>query len=92
MTIELRGVPDASCLSITVSGIEAQQDGSALAATIRGGTRWSATPLVAVSDRAPPRDQVRGRLAGFDEHLAKSDRAALLRTLEDALKRARGAA
>ncbi len=78
---------------VIVSDLEQPaRDGLALAATIRGGTRWRATPMVALSDRATPRDQVHGRLAGFDKHLAKSDRKALLSALEDTLNRARGAA
>ena len=78
---------------VIVSDLEQPaRDGLALAATIRGGTRWRATPMVAVSDRASPRDQVRGRLAGFDDHVAKSDRKALLSALEDTLNRARGPA
>ena len=86
---QLHGIED---VFVIVSDLEQPaRDGLALAATIRGGTRWRATPMVAVSDRASPRDQVRGRLAGFDDHVAKSDRKALLSALEDTLNRARGA-
>lgn len=76
-----------------VSDIEtAAQGGLELAETLRGGTQWRDTPMVALSAQATPRDQVRARLAGFDDHVVKSDRKALLRALEALLGLARGAA
>ena len=58
----------------------------------QGGTRWSATPMVALSSHASPRDLDRGRQAGFTDYVAKFDRDALLYALQQTLSEQKGAA
>jgi two-component system chemotaxis sensor kinase CheA len=78
---------------VIISDIEMpDMDGFAFAQTIKGGSRWSATPILALSSYASPQYLARGRSAGFDDYVAKSDRDALLQAVQDTLSQARGAA
>ncbi len=55
-------------------------------------SRWSNTPMVALSSFASPNDLARGREVGFTDYVSKNDRDALLHTLQDTLAEVRGAA
>jgi two-component system chemotaxis sensor kinase CheA len=67
---------------VIVSDIEMpEMDGYAFAETVRSSPRWQEKPLVALSSLADPEHIERGRQAGFLEHVAKSDRRALLAIL-----------
>jgi two-component system chemotaxis sensor kinase CheA len=71
---------------VIVSDIEMPgMSGYELAETLRGKTRWSRTPLVALSSHASPQDMERGRAAGFCDYVAKFDRETLLDTLHETL-------
>jgi two-component system chemotaxis sensor kinase CheA len=60
-------------------------DGFDFVAEIRREGPWTALPVVALSSRASPKDLVRGRLAGFTDHVAKFDRDRVLDALGHAL-------
>jgi two-component system chemotaxis sensor kinase CheA len=60
-------------------------DGFGLVAEIRRGGPWSALPVVALSSRSSPKDLLRGRAAGFTDHVAKFDRDRVLAALARAL-------
>jgi len=60
-------------------------DGFGLVAEIRREGAWSALPVVALSSRASPKDVMRGRVAGFTDHVAKFDRDRVLAALTRAL-------
>ena len=78
---------------VIVSDIEMPgMSGFEFAQAIRKDTRWHATPLVALSSHASPRDLDRGRQAGFTDYVAKFDRDALLFTLSQTLSETKGAA
>ena len=67
-----------------ISDIEMpEMNGFELARALRAGGGWAALPLVALSGRATEADRARAMEAGFNEHVAKFDRDALL----DALRR-----
>ncbi len=71
---------------VIVSDIEMPgMSGLEFAQTIRRGTRWQDTPLIALSSYATTRDLDRGRQAGFNDYVAKFDRDALLYTLSQTL-------
>ncbi len=67
-------------------------NGFEFARKVRAETRWSATPMVALSSHTAPQDLARGRDAGFNDYVAKMDRDGLLQTLSEALSEMRGAA
>ena len=78
---------------LIISDIEMpDMNGFEFATTVKTGSRWQNTPLVALSSHATPKDLDRGRTAGFNDYVAKFDRYALLDTLSEALGRERGAA
>ncbi len=78
---------------IIISDIEMPgMNGFEFAEAVRSNTRWSETPLVALSCYANPNDMARGRAAGFTDYVAKFDRDTLLTTLRDTLMDVRGAA
>ncbi|HKH00350.1 MAG TPA: hybrid sensor histidine kinase/response regulator, partial [Bradyrhizobium sp.] len=56
-------------------------DGFQLAETVRADERTAKLPIIAVSAVSSPEAQERGRLAGFDSHVLKSDRQGLLAAL-----------
>jgi two-component system, chemotaxis family, sensor kinase CheA len=67
---------------VIVSDIEMPgMNGFQFAEAVRKDSRWSATPIVALSSYAGNRDFDRGRAAGFSDYVAKFDRDALLSIL-----------
>ncbi len=71
---------------IIVSDIEMPgMDGFEFAETIKNDGTWQNTPLVALTSHATPKDFERGRIAGFDDYVAKFDRDALLTALSESL-------
>lgn len=78
---------------VIISDIEMpDMNGFEFAAEVRKNARWSETPMVALSSHANPKDMARGRQAGFDDYVPKTDRDALLKALEQTLIHVRGAA
>jgi two-component system chemotaxis sensor kinase CheA len=71
---------------IVVSDIEMpDMDGFALATTLRESGAWESLPLIALSGRIDPDLMRRGREAGFNDYVGKSDREALLASLRECL-------
>ncbi len=71
---------------IIISDIEMpEMNGYEFAETVRNGSHWASVPMVALSSNASPTDVERGREVGFDDYVAKSDRNALIQTLEQTL-------
>ncbi|WP_042694695.1 response regulator, partial [Azospirillum sp. B506] len=62
------------------------------AEAVRHGSRWQSVPMVALSSHASARDLDRGRIAGFNDYVAKFDRDALLFALQQTLTDQKGAA
>jgi two-component system chemotaxis sensor kinase CheA len=60
--------------------------------SVKKDARWQATPIIALSSHAGPKDIARGRSVGFDDYVAKYDRDGLVHTLNEALAELRGAA
>jgi two-component system chemotaxis sensor kinase CheA len=58
-----------------------EMDGFQLAEKVRADERTAKLPIIAVSAVSSPEAQERGRLAGFDSHVLKSDRQGLLAAL-----------
>ena len=78
---------------VIISDIEMPgMNGFDFARKVTTDTRWSKTPIVALSSFSNPSDLARGREAGFKDYVAKTDRDALLHTLHDTLAELRGAA
>ncbi|MFD1625450.1 chemotaxis protein CheW [Azospirillum griseum] len=78
---------------VIVSDIEMPgMSGFDFAETVRHGSRWQRVPMVALSSHASPRDLDRGRIAGFNDYVAKFDRDALLFALQQTLTEHKGAA
>jgi two-component system, chemotaxis family, sensor kinase CheA len=50
------------------------------------GSRWNQVPVIALSSHASPRDLARGHEVGFSDYVPKSDRDALLETLNWTLR------
>lgn len=70
---------------VIVSDIEMPgMDGFGFAAACRAGGPWQATPIVALTSHATPRDVARGREVGFTGYVGKLDRASLLEALSQA--------
>ena len=61
-------------------------DGYAFAMAVKSDQEWRGLPLVALTSRSEPKDIARGREAGFDEYVVKSDRDRLIEVLENKLK------
>ncbi len=68
---------------IIISDIEMpDMDGYEFAQKVKENeSQWKGIPLLALSSHAMPQDLVRGKAAGFDDYLAKSDRDVLLKTI-----------
>jgi two-component system chemotaxis sensor kinase CheA len=62
-------------------------DGLELVRRLRSGGRWAGLPIIALSSRAGARDIEAGRAAGFTDHVAKFQHAALLASLARHLPR-----
>jgi two-component system chemotaxis sensor kinase CheA len=78
---------------VIISDIEMpDMDGFDFAQEVKTNSRWSQTPLLALSSHTTPQDLARGRSAGFDDYVAKADRDALLVALQETLSQVRGAA
>jgi len=60
-------------------------DGFEFAQTVKNDGSWQNTPIVALTVHATPKDFERGRMAGFDDYVAKFDREALLNALSESL-------
>ncbi len=68
---------------LIISDIEMPgMSGFDFAAKLRHGGRWSRIPIVALSSHATPGDVDRGRRTGFSDYIAKSNREALLASLQ----------
>lgn len=71
---------------LIVSDIEMDDmDGFAFAEKVKTQTRWKNIPMVALSSRATQQDKEKGFSKGFSAYVAKSDRDALLDTLQNVL-------
>lgn len=82
----LKMCDDGRDFDIIISDIEMpEMNGFELAQKLREGSRWSATPMVALSAHASPEDFERGRQAGFTDYVAKFDREGLLQTLSQTM-------
>ncbi|WP_085908735.1 hybrid sensor histidine kinase/response regulator [Kiloniella majae] len=78
---------------VIISDIEMPgMNGFEFAEAVREDHRWSKTPMVALSAFASPADLMRGRAAGFKDYVSKTDREALLMTLQDTIAELKGAA
>lgn len=71
---------------IIISDIEMpDMDGYEFAQSVRDSAEWSNIPMVALSSYATSSDVERSREVGFDDYVSKSDRDALIETLEQSL-------
>jgi two-component system chemotaxis sensor kinase CheA len=69
-----------------VSDIEMpDMDGLEFARRVREGGAWAALPMVALTGRGAPADEVRGREAGFTDYCQKFEREGLLASLRHCL-------
>jgi two-component system chemotaxis sensor kinase CheA len=69
-----------------VSDIEMpDMDGLAFARCVREGGAWAALPMIALSGRASPADEERGREAGFTDYCHKFERETLMESLKHCL-------
>lgn len=69
-----------------VSDIEMpEMDGIAFVSEVRRGGAWASLPVIALTSRVSEADIARGHAAGFSDYVAKFDRDAVLRALEQAL-------
>ncbi|CCQ74059.1 chemotaxis protein CheW [Magnetospira sp. QH-2] len=69
-----------------VSDIEMPgMDGFEFTRTLRANPRWAEVPVIALSSHATDQDFDHGREAGFTDYVAKFDRDALVRTLNETL-------
>jgi two-component system chemotaxis sensor kinase CheA len=60
-------------------------DGLEFAQKVREGGAWAALPMVALTGRGAPADEVRGRDAGFTDYCQKFEREGLLASLRHCL-------
>ncbi len=89
----LRLQEDGIDFDVIVSDIEMPgMNGFDFATTVRKGGRWQGTPMIALSSHATARDLEHGRMAGFNDYVAKFDRDGLLQTLQETLGSAGGQA
>ena len=58
-------------------------DGFALAEAVRGETRFSDMPIIALSSHSSPESIERGRRVGFHDYVAKFDRQSLIAALKE---------
>jgi two-component system chemotaxis sensor kinase CheA len=82
--LELQSVGET--FDAIISDIEMPgMDGLDFVRRLRAGGPWAELPVIALSARASPEDIEAGRRAGFTDYVAKYDRTALLRSVEDCL-------
>jgi len=74
-------------IDIIVSDIEMpDMDGLAFARCVReGGGAWASLPMIALTGRASPADEARGREAGFTDYCYKFEREMLMQSLKHCL-------
>ncbi|MCC6471569.1 MAG: response regulator, partial [Alphaproteobacteria bacterium] len=73
-------------VDVIVSDIEMPgMNGFEFASAVRNSARWGKLPILALSSNTAPEHVERGRAAGFDDYVAKSDRDALLASLEQTM-------
>jgi len=78
----LRMRDEGQVFDLIISDIEMPgTDGFAFVENCRAGGLWQRTRIIALTSHATPSDVERGRLAGFDGHVGKLDREALIATL-----------
>ncbi|MBC8159287.1 MAG: response regulator, partial [Alphaproteobacteria bacterium] len=65
-------------------------DGFEFAEAVRGDPRWETVPMIALSSHATDKDFDRGREAGFNDYVAKSNREELVQTLSNTVAAATG--
>jgi two-component system chemotaxis sensor kinase CheA len=69
-----------------ISDIEMpDMDGLEFARCVRAGGAWADLPMIALSGRASPSDEARGREAGFTDYCHKFERATLMDSLKHCL-------
>jgi two-component system chemotaxis sensor kinase CheA len=69
-----------------ISDIEMpDMDGLGFARCVREGGAWAELPMIALSGRASPSDEARGREAGFTDYCHKFERATLMESLKHCL-------
>ncbi len=84
---------DGEVFDLIVSDIEMpEMDGFAFAESVKQSSRWSQTPILALSSHHGPNELARGREVGFIDYVAKDDRDGLLSSIEQTLTELRGAA
>ncbi|WP_343559860.1 hybrid sensor histidine kinase/response regulator [Kiloniella sp. b19] len=84
---------DGKMFDVIVSDIEMPDvNGFEFAEMLQQNDRWKNIPMVALSSFASAADLDRGREVGFKDYVAKTDRDALLSTLNDTLAELKGAA
>ena len=84
---------DGETFDVIISDIEMPgMNGFEFAEAVQENHRWSKIPMVALSAFASPSDLVKGRAAGFRDYVSKTDRDALLTTLQDTIAELKGAA
>jgi two-component system chemotaxis sensor kinase CheA len=77
---------EGESFDLVVSDIEMPgMDGLDFVRRLRAGGPWAELPVIALSARAAPEDIEAGRRAGFTDYVAKFDRGALLRSVEECL-------
>ncbi|MFC3052962.1 hybrid sensor histidine kinase/response regulator [Kordiimonas pumila] len=83
----LKLMDEGYSFDVIVSDIDMpKMDGFEFAQAIKASDNWNKIPLVALSAMATERDIRRGHEAGFDDYIAKYDKATLLRSLAQQLK------
>jgi two-component system chemotaxis sensor kinase CheA len=84
----LRMRDDGAVFDVIVSDIEMPgKSGFEFAEEIKGaGSKWSSTPIIALSSHTSAEDLARGRSVGFTDYVPKSDREALLETLNQTIR------
>ena len=84
---------DGQSFDLIVSDIEMPgMDGFAFAETVKQNSRWSETPMLALSSHTGAREMERGHQVGFVDYVAKVDRDGLLHSINQTLSEVRGAA
>ena len=84
---------EGQSFDLIVSDIEMPgMDGFAFAETVKQGSRWAETPMVALSAHTGAQEMQRGQQVGFVDYVAKVDRDGLINSINQTLTDMRGAA